>query len=542
MIHREEIEANIAVMNKKTEKKATKFLQETVNSSLSNDVECDPDIQTSFKGIAKACQINPMIGKKQLEKIGQITNDISDKLQDIFDRISKLKVSLINPTIQKFIDNYRAMCDALRIYSEDLSKSRDSDDLDIAYRSVEFQHNEFLKYYNKANDFLGKRTKYEPKSSITGKVWSLVKWVWKYKYIIYISGLLFYNISIYVFPEPITAGLDVVIRIAGAVCYTFASDRVSMMKAQEMIVSMFMLLGRSASILLPSFVQKIIGMLPSSLTKLFSIGSSVVFYIFTYFTVDWISYFLKLICQGILIAGVALRGRVELTEGVWLVFKDAIFIIQGKLHLFSVFLRDSFAKGGEVILEMMTKLFVGILYEGVLKPTGAYVKSIPKRMKDYVMDNITSLWSKPETGVVPFENRNTYEDANELTKKIMDYVQNSEYSSLASQTEIDAGINAVMIIGDEKFQVALSENTGVFVHQVVAYTSKTFGDIKSTGLQAFEQAKEATESTFSKHIREMGTEKLWKDLKKLKFANSIVPYMIGVMMVLSILSIMFGIT
>src|SRR3990167_8549421 len=187
---------------------------------------------------------------------------------------------------------------------------------------------------------------------------------------------------------------------------------------------------------------------------------------------------------------------------------------------------------------MMTKLFVGILYEGVLKPTGAYVKSIPKRMKDYVMDNITSLWSKPETGVVPFENRNTYEDANELTKKIMDYVQNSEYSSLASQTEIDAGINAVMIIGDEKFQVALSENTGVFVHQVVAYTSKTFGDIKSTGLQAFEQAKEATESTFSKHIREMGTEKLWKDLKKLKFANSIVPYMIGVMMVLSILSIM----
>jgi len=523
--------------------KSAEFLSATIKNVFINDKECDPDIKNCFEGISNAYKINKKVGKKQLQEIGGIANNINDKFRAIIKNVDYYGMSLENPDIDRFIKRYRAMCGVLRTYAEKLKGCKNSSDLDRVFRTVRFEYDQFNKDYVSVKNILKERDEYEPRSK-TGQFWSLVKWVWKYKYIIYISGLLFYNTSIYVFPEEVSLGIDLIVRIAGSVCYTFASDRVSMIKLIEVITSIVMLFGAIASQLLPDFIGKIVGKIPKFLKKLLSIGSSIIFYFFTYFQVDWISYLVKLICQGILVARAAVLGGSEMTQGIWLVFADAAAEIGGKVSIGVEFIKAAFTKGGDVIMITLSKLFVSILYEGVISPTKDFVTHLPGKVGSFIKDKIsslTTLWQTSETGMIVFDQPN-YAKQEEFADRILKLIRDTGTQvTTASDIEIEEGVLALSLVDNANFQVALSDNAEVFVHQTAQIALQTFEGIKSSGEDILKKVNEKVQDTFSETIKKFGSERLWNDLNRLEFENSIVPYIMSVMLVLSILSIMLGI-
>ena len=146
-------------------------------------------------------------------------------------------MSVDNPVIDKFFETYRGLCDVLHKYSYKLTTAENTDDLNRCFDTLQFEYNNFIKEYDTVTALFVERKKMEsevPKSK-WGKFWSLVKSMWKYKFQLYISGLLLYNLSVYVFPESLNIGLDLLIRIAGAVCFTFAANGMAAAKLLELI-------------------------------------------------------------------------------------------------------------------------------------------------------------------------------------------------------------------------------------------------------------------------------------------------------------------
>ena len=56
----------------------------------------------------------------------------------------------------------------------------------------------------------------------------------------------------------------------------------------------------------------------------------------------------------------------------------------------------------------------------------------------------------------------------------------------------------------------------------------------------YERVKSDTISYFHSTLAEMGTEKLWKDLRKLSFKESLSTYIVGIIMVLTVLKLIFA--
>lgn len=537
----DELTASATLVLPQVSKQSAKYLEFTMKNAVSDDSECDPDIQVCFQAQANAYKINSRSGKKQLEAIGNIVNSINDKFKGLMKVVEKYGIPLEDPDVERFVKRYRAMCSALKKYSMNLKEAKSDDNIQVAFRTINYEHDKFIADHNALKITLGDRASYEPKSYL-GQFWSLIKWVWNYKYIIYISGLLLYNMNVYVFPEPITLGLNFTIRIAGAICYTFASDRVSMAKVFEVVIALFMMLGSVAAQQLPGFVGKIIGKMPKFTRKLFNIGSSVIFYLFTYFTIDWISYILKLICQGILITGSAIQGGKEMSEGIWLVFAQAADEIKGRVSSAAEFIKKAFEDAGDKITEMLTKLFVGILYEGVVNPTIKYAKALPGNIWNAIKSKLSwssgaqDTWS---TSVQEFQEP-AYDKMDDLTQRVLEYMRNTD-SSMADDVEIiseNLGAIATMSSSQNALTVKAAEQ---FTTAISAETARTYQDILQTVKGTAEKVKEKIQEDFQSNFEKMGTKKLWDDLQKLEFRNSIVPYMIGVMMVLSVLSIMFGV-
>jgi hypothetical protein len=480
-------------------KEMATIFENTVKDVMFEDDECNPETELFYKSMAHVKSLSSRIGQKQLRRLAEIMNELNDKYQASIKSLVYFQFELTDPEIQQFIDRYRSMCSMLKKYCENVLKSIDESQVVRAFETIEFSFSRFEDSYKTVQKLLEDREKFvntrlnKPSklSAFISGITGTVKWVWNWKYHIYITGLLLYNIHLYVFPVEITSGLDAVIRIAGAVCYTFASDRVSRLKYTEAVFSMFTLISNS-------MFSSMLGLkVPNFLKKLFTVGSTCVFYIFTYFVQDWIGYFMKLVCQGILIFGVGIHSGEHITEGVWLQFEATKTAILTHLANGIEVISELFAESSTKIVELFTKLFVNIFYEGVVLKTQSYLSEIPKRL----FGSFFSSGNGDElTGLVP----------------TIDSVENAVSLGIA-RTELDLP-HAKEIL--EKVNETL-------VQSVIIVEN------------GYKRVKDDTLSHFHSVLVSMGTEKLWKDLRQLSFKESLSTYIVGIIMVTSILKLIF---
>lgn len=517
--------------SQKLYKLSSENLENTLKSAFSEDKPCDPDIDKCMNGMVNLYKLDKKVGKNQFDMLTSITNSTEQKFTDVMNIAKEYNISADKPEINRFIAEYKEMCAAMRRYTESISSVTDVKQIDRYYRNLKFQSDQLHKAYESATKMFEERKSYEPASGAS-KVWSLVKWIWNYKYILYITGLLLYNTTIYVFPSPMTMGLDLLVRIAGTICYTFASDRTSVTKLIELVTTMFvMVISGMSELFLPGIFSRI--KVPKFLEKIFNIGSSAFFCLFTYYSVDWISYILKIICKGILITGAALRNSTSVLEGVWLGFVEAAEQIKDKLILAAEFIKASLVKGMDIIIDMLSKLFSNLLYDNVLVPAKDYLLSIPQKVisgGSSFLSLMSGLFTEQEKGLVAVQNSELKVAFNAVAGEI----------TKNSQSEIEMAVNSLLAVSDSKFEAVISKDKNVFVQQSVAFMNKNINDIKSITKKALEDAQRKTENIYKSTFDEMGLTSLWNDLEKLEFRSSYFPYMLGIMFVISVFHIMFN--
>lgn len=531
-----------SVADKKVREEISSITAESLNANMKfEDTECDPASLSCLRGLAASYKIDKSLSKDQFEKVTFLINDVSDKSQEIFKKFELY--GLPEEMGETFFKHFRYFCKALKKYyatleggfkkgaEKGLETQRES--IIRAFKSLKFVYDEYIVQYGIVNGLLSRRGKMDeevPKRGIIKEIarrfWSLTKWLWKYKYVLYISGMLLYNVYNYVY-LPWSSGINLLIQLCGSICYTFAADRVSLSKLLEFIGnSVYLILYGLFRTIIPGF--GLTDYIPGFIKKTFHVGRAIVFYLFLHFSLDWIAYIIRLTCQGIVIFGFAFEQGTKTMNDIWGIFAESAEQIRGSVSNALKFISDFLVNSGVTISNMITKIFVDTIYNDILQPSYNYVAGLPSR----ILQKIKNSWS--------WWGNSKGDEFEEVRKGLSEGIRGSGDIVTKENDEF------VMVEFLEKFatsdskeiQSVLESQQEKFVSLVQEETEVIFGEIKSVSLETISKVKEKVESSFEKTIREQGTEKLWNDLQGLKFSGGeLAKYISIILFVFALLSI-----
>lgn len=539
--------SHVGSVDEKTREKLTEVFNTGVESNIkSTDFECNPEIGELFRGMANAKEINPNTGKKQLLECAKMISDVTDKAQDAFGKLKNFYMEGSTQMTELF-NAERGFCRILQRYGSSLKDAKNTNDLNRMFRTVQFEYKEFLTVYKKVVDILGERQEMEPKSS-SYKFWSLTKWIWNYKYALYITGLLLYNITLHVFPGEIQLGVDLLIKIAGSICFTFASDRASMTKLLGLVISLFMITMTTITNAIPfvgeiskQFQNASAAYIPKFIQKSFSVAKTAIFYLMTHMVIEQVSYITSLVCQGIVIFGGSYSiGKGQL-GGIWEVFANASKSMQGGIDVASEFIGKLFSKGGAKMVKAFASMFISTIYQGVLVPAGDLVKG--------KIDTFSNVLKNPVSSMLGyFTSENTsmkVEDLDETLETVSQTVYDASekipigFEDVGSQL-INSDLQISLLkklqgLSDkqvDKLEIATEKNIQESVKQVATLSI-------IMGKQTLDEVKEKIDTSFQDYLKRSGSEALWSDISSLKFPNSFTPYIITIMFMISVMAIVF---
>jgi hypothetical protein len=183
----------------------------------SEDSECEPHLEFISTQLY-LYQIDKKAAKETFISFCDYINKSSDMTQRLIESLNTNFMSL------QYMNDYnkelRLFCASLRSFGKYAKNINSKNEIQKLSNSVKFAFKNLEKKYNETLSLIGEKRKIDQKSVID--VFSIIKWIWKYKFSMYILGVLLYNIYDLVYlPGPITNFLSFFTRIWGAICYTF---------------------------------------------------------------------------------------------------------------------------------------------------------------------------------------------------------------------------------------------------------------------------------------------------------------------------------
>lgn len=499
-------------------------IAETFNdiNDTKESLGCDPNMSDCLKSLMNSYKIDKLISKTHFKKVTEMVNIVSNNTQEVLKQLELLELSEVY--IRNLFDSYRGFCESLKKYYAGVKDEKDSSGLTKRFNALKFTFDIYMEEYEKVKIFLNRGEKQiigeKNIGSITRYFFSLTKWIWKYKYILYISGIMLYNVYDYVYLPWSGFGLDALIRLCGSLCYTFASDRVTLGKLMEVLnSSMNIILYSLFKFLVPGF--GIVDYIPEVIKKTFQVGKTIVFYLLMHFSIDWIAYIIRIVCKGIVIFGYGLASGAKTLGDIWDIFEDASRTIGGTLVNGVTFIADNLRKSGVAISQFITKIFVDTIATDIIEPSYNYITSIPERLISTIKSNIPGMnwWSGTETAV----------DGTELVRE--------------SLPDMDSLELILTKIGDasssEEMQIFLDDQNKDMVIAITTETNKLFNNVKETGIMVLKKTEEKIKDNFEDTIKNQGTDKLWNELQNLKFTTTITPYISVILFCFALLGI-FG--
>jgi hypothetical protein len=301
---------------------------------------------TSFvQALLKADGISKEKARENFRQLGIIINNVTHKLQEVTE---DAKYYFLEDTseVKDFLKICDSLCETINTYSNAVvTDSKDESSLDRHFMSILFYNNkQFEESYNKVTKFITERKEFkvselgneynfpekgqivEKKSSdeqgfkkifeniLQGKTVQVLAKLWELKIYIYIVGVLFYNIRIYMLPFTISSMLDQLIRLFGIICFSVAKDPVLFQNSIQIINVLIMKLGSFMFICITPILNKIID---SKLVRFINMFMS---YLFTTYCFGWLSKILVAICNTITIlvpfTGASVESGSQLLEYV----------------------------------------------------------------------------------------------------------------------------------------------------------------------------------------------------------------------------------
>lgn len=536
------VDGNYVAMTASGDKKSAEIvagmIEASVQSNTQDDKQCDPDIKTCYQAKANIKKINSKLGQMYIEEESRIFDDVSTKTQEIYRLLEHYNMSPL--FVESYFKHFRGFCHTLKMYNEKLASKKNLTQKDVNkyFISVKFAHALVVEDYKNTMMFLEQRVNFEAKPaerSWWSYAWTILKWMWNYKYILYISGLFLYNLKLFILPEPITTGFNLMINLVGTICYTFASDRASMGTLLEFISSVFIIVlyglykaaGTIPGIGAIQYIISSMGrQIPSAIRKLFQVGRSVVFYFFLIWAIDWISYATKLVCQGVLIFGSAVNAGERAYYEVWTIFETGLTQIGQSISSAFSFIFEFVSKSGVQIASFMSKIFIETIYKDIILPAGQYVENLPNKIWEGVKG---MFWGGRATGPISQGLRQLPDGAiHENAQRALVIIQKNALASIENQTAEQL----------EKTVATFRENFVVVAQSKIDETISTIGQISN---QTLEQTQQKVDKIFKQVRIDSGSDRLWKALTSLKFRSAITPYVVGILFVFSILAIFSGV-
>lgn len=478
------------------------------------DTTCDPNIKVFFEAHMKSFKLNPDLSKKIYKEESNMVNKASSWMQEL---ASKAEHYHMTDMIKPFFEQFRIFCKVLKSFNKNLRSSNDTKDLNIHFRTLKFAFKKLSEEYENTKKLFSERDEDEPigwTSWMWSNKWSFLKWIWKYKYGLYITGTLLYNGTIYV-GLPFGNFFDVMIRVVGTICFTFASDKVAMGKLIGFFMSIISQVIWSVYNLIPGIPDfgKLGAKAPQAIKSTYNAMKAAVFYIFLWFSLDWISYITKLICQGILVFGAGYRAGTESLTGIWNIFAEASEEIQGNVVNAAKVILDFVEEMGLSLTKGLTFIFVDIIGKNVVAPVFDYVKSLK--------DIPGSAWSSLKNMM--------WNDKGEVLDKT------GKAMSLTVEQKERAKDLAVITKEGGKEVAALLRAKGVELQEVVNHAlAQIRDDVMKKGPEVFEKVHKKVANNLENTMKSQGTNKLYKATKNLQIGRYTTKQTIMLFIVLSL--------
>jgi hypothetical protein len=512
-----EIAGVIATSDKKTVNKIKKITGELLKNSMNfEDSECELNFKNFFEAHKKSERINTSISKKNYKKESEMVNKASSWMQET---ASVAEYYYMEDMIGPFYKSFRSFCNILNKYNKNLKTSKDSRDLNIHFRTLEFSFKKLEEEYKTTKLLFKERTDEEPisfMSQIWSGKWSFLKWIWKYKYCLYITGTLLYNGSVYV-GLPFGGFFNVMIQIVGTVCYTFASDKVIMGKLLNLILYIISqtVWGIYSCMPQPEIFSKIGKNIPKWVKSAYSGCTAAVFYTFLWFSLDWVSKLVKMICQGIIVFGAGYRAGTESISGIWTIFEESAVSIKGDFNNAIILVSKLMENAGTSISDGISLIFVDVMFKGTVVPIISFVKHLPRNAWDTIKNMV--LDGKKTT---------------DGTQVVISKEQEEQLRALSIITK-DGGKQ----IGE------LLKKHGIEIHEVVRYNIKNvFENSKKIAKASMDKSYEEVSNKLESVMKKQGTYKLYKGTHSLDIGLYTTKQTIMIYIVFAMISAIFSFT
>ena len=158
---------------------------ETLNTVFGNigDEKYTIDSETYFKGQKRIFETDRKEGSKYLKLCGKIVNINQDKFSKILEKIDRYKISSKNPDVARFLQSREAFCASLTELSTIHLSCKSTEDIKTYEETLQFQHDESMKDYEKCEETLKRRELYSKSSKSYFSIGiRSIKWMWNYKY------------------------------------------------------------------------------------------------------------------------------------------------------------------------------------------------------------------------------------------------------------------------------------------------------------------------------------------------------------------------
>jgi hypothetical protein len=491
----------------------------TLKNIFSKDYECDPSIQETLLSIKNGLKIYPNF-RKRLEEIANMINDIINKVQYVYGKLEEYNISLdIHGSSQiEFFDNYRAFCSQLKRLVRKLSLEKDIDpeEVDKYFIGLLSVKKTFDKKYTEILGLVGElETDYTQLTTPSYKknFWSITKWIYQYKFILYISGILLYNTYYYSFGNDVDSLVDVMVKICGSVCYSFMSDPVLKTKLLSKVSSIVTFIIYTIYTWLPmsSVISYFLSRFPNSFKKIFNVSRTILFYIFVNFAMEWVSYIIQVICQSIIIFGEGFSGRLpDYTSVLWTKFENIKQSFFQSYESAVMYIQKNVIKNIDVLVRGVVQFFIKVVYEDSLKPIFNNIKSSIFSVPQNILQSFRSVLSSETT-----------ESSNELS---LVEIQNMIDSRKEYATSLVEKFSDIKIEGKE------------MLINTLEHFKETEELIKQSSSEVYQNIQEK----FKENLVKSGSLKLWNDIKKYKFDKVNMINILFIMFLFELIKIIFN--
>lgn len=366
--------AAMASIDPQVSNDSIKIVSHAVNEVLNTDDICNPDPKAIFSLLIKLERSFSQSMYKDL------SNMLENSLAWMENVATRAAYYYMQSMLTDFFKHFRTYCRVLNEFISHATKENDQQAISRHFRTVIVAYNNLEEAYTIACDSFIKRDELEPKEW-TSYLWQnksqFLGWGWRWKYTLYIAGMLIYNGVVHV-TVPSEGMLNTLVKMGGLIFYTFSTDKIAAGKLLSICTSFVASIIWKIMESTP-YIGKLIEWrsdAPQWMKKLFTGVNTAVFYLFLIVSLDYVQSILASVGIAIIQINAAQNLDIEKIGPVWSTILDGTRKIGNNvITAGSLILYHLGSTGGIFIYYGLREGFRQLFIRNMVDPIAQYLRT-----------------------------------------------------------------------------------------------------------------------------------------------------------------------